>query len=144
MFRPVNKNFSRSGVAALPTILLSSLIIMELVAAGILIAYLLNLSSLGVRRANETLAAAQAGVLDMEMRITRNKDLGNMTSSLSFSDNLLVNVTTTQDISGKYQIISTGSVKVGGVTQFSRTLQATLNVNTSTGKVELQSLQETY
>ncbi len=145
MFRQKDKKFTRSGVAALPVILLTSLIVVELVIAGVLTAYLLASTTLGARQANRVLAAAQAGVSDAAMKITRNKDFfTSSTSTLSFGDNLYAEVVVRKDypIAGKHEIKSTGYISTAGIRRFSRQLQVILNVNSATGKVELESFNE--
>ena len=144
MFHRQDKKFSQAGIAALPVIILTSFIVVELVVAGVLVAYLLNSSSLGVRRASETLSAAQAGILDATMKITRNKNFPNSSSTLSFGDNLYAEVVVRKDypIAGKHEIKSTGYISTAGIRRFSRQLQVILNVNSATGKVELESFNE--
>ena len=140
-----DKKFSQAGIAALPVIILSSFIVVELVVAGVLVAYLLNSSSLGVRRANETLSAAQAGILDATMKITRNKNFfTSSTSTLSFGNNLYAEVVVRKDypIAGKHEIKSIGYISIGGIRRFSKKLRAILNVNSLTGKTELESFEE--
>lgn len=144
MFRQKDKKFTRSGVAALPVILLTSLIVTELVIAGVLVAYLLTSTTSGARQANRALAAAQAGVSDAAMKITRNKDFTSSSSTLSFGDNLYAEVVVRKDypIAGKHEIKSTGYISTAGIRRFSRQLQVILNVNSATGKVELESFNE--
>ena len=136
-----DKKFSQAGIAALPVIILTSFIVVELVVAGVLVAYLLNSSSLGVRRASETLSAAQAGILDATMKITRNKNFfTSSTSTLSFGNNLYAEVVVQKD--GKHEIKSIGYISIGGTRRFSRQLRVILNVNALTGKTELESFEE--
>ena len=61
----------RRGVVVLPTILIFSAIILGIVLAGLFIVQLINRSNFGIRLAAESVAAANAAIDDVHLRLIR-------------------------------------------------------------------------
>ncbi|MGC9046765.1 MAG: hypothetical protein ACP5IC_01450 [Minisyncoccia bacterium] len=130
-----------SGQAVLPLVLLIGTIILVVAVTGS-ISNLFGISSGQVESAGiQALNAAQSGVEDAFLRITRNKDLLVVNAQpLNYNlniNNSSVSVSITRPASTYYQITSIGS------NNFTiRKVLAIISVNTFTGKVSIQSTQE--
>lgn len=135
-----------SGQVALPFVLLVSAIIIEVAIAGVFIVFYLTNSEAGERFSLRAFTAAQAGVYDAMLQISRNKEyvaVYNSTSTYVFSaqsDSVSVSVYKEEDDLGdsyRYIISSLGS----SFTRQKR-LVAELLVNKITGEVQLVSILE--
>ena len=110
-------------------------IIAEMAAAGALTAYFLIQSGIGVKLSSEALAAANAGTEDGLMRLIRNKDLID-SYALTIGDKEIYVIIS--DIGGgKKKIISEGRAFLKR-----RKLEVIINIDSSTGEVEVESIQE--
>src|SRR3990167_7174152 len=78
----LNKS-SKQGISALPTILLLSGIILEVVIAGLTVAYFFNRSLLSEQLSTEALKAAESGAHDA---ISRVNDFINCPDSQTYND----------------------------------------------------------
>ena len=126
---------NRRAIAALPVMLLIAGIIAEMAAAGALTAYFLIQSGIGVKLSSEALAAANAGTEDGLMRLIRNKDLID-SYALTIGDKEIYVIIS--DIGGgKKKIISEGRAFLKR-----RKLEVIINIDSSTGEVEVESIQE--
>ncbi len=137
---------SRSGIVALPAMLLIGGIIVEIGIAGLLVSYFLTQSNFGVKLSAQALAAAQTGVKDATLKIIRDKDfsdsysinIGNQSSQITVcKDFKTVSTFCDTQNSGKHEIISLGIVQ-----KKQRKIQAILNVNSITGEVKIESVKE--
>lgn len=127
-----------SGVAALPTVLLIGGLIVELGLAGVLIAYLLSQSSFGAKLSAEALAAASSGVEDATLKIVRDKSFSSPGYNLTVGNrSAYIVVCKDTCVSGKYQVISTGSALAK-----KRKLEAIINVDGVSGEAIIESIQE--
>ena len=132
-----NIKFKR-GIAALPTILLVSGIIVEISVAGILVAYFFGQSGFGMKLSAEALSAANAGVSDALIRIIRNKNFSHSGYDLTVGrGQSYVVVCKDTCVLGKHEIVSTGSVLTKR-----RKIQAVVNVDGATGEVKIKSIKE--
>lgn len=141
-------NFKKNnGVAALPTMLLIGGIIAEIGIAGAFISYLYSQSSFGIRLSEEALSAAQSGIQDAIIKIIRNKDFSSAGYNLTIN-NKSANIIVCKDSrsasincdtlnSGKSEITSTGAALTKR-----KKLRAIVNVNSSTGEVKVESVNE--
>lgn len=127
-----------SGQAALPTILLISGIVMEIVVTLTFIVYLILSSGLGERLSAQALAAARSGAADAIMRVIWDKSFNHSGYNINVGSRT-ANVVVENDTPapGKTQITSTGTA----ITR-RRRIQAVVVVASSTGEVRLESLQE--
>ena len=69
-----------NGQATLSFILLAGGIILEIAIAGSFITYFLSASGLSERLSARAYVAAEAGIRDAQIKITRNKDFSNNTT----------------------------------------------------------------
>lgn len=115
-------------------------IIVEIAIAGSIVTYFLSSSGLGERLSARALSAAEAGIRDVQVKITRNKDLGNLNYQLAVgSDTTTVQVS--MDSSDPQSYVYTIS-SIGVASSRQRKLVATVIVNKTTGLLQFQSLNE--
>ena len=131
------RNYNKA-IAALPVMLLIAGIIAEIAAAGSLTAYFLIQSGIGVKLSSEALAAANAGIEDGLIRLIRDKNsfIAGSPYQLTIGDkSATINASV---ISGnKYQITSDGKSLLKR-----RKLKAIINIDSSTGEMKVESMQE--
>lgn len=128
----------KKGIAALPTILLISGIIVEISVAGILMAYFFGQSGFGIKLSAEAFGAANAGVSDALIKIVRDKNFFHSGYNLTVGrGQSYVVVCKDTCVLGKHEIISTGSVLTKR-----RKIQAIVNVDNATGEVKIESIKE--
>jgi len=145
-----------SGAATLPTIILMSAIIVEITVAGVVIASALNNSIYSQRVAAQALSAAKAGTDDAFMRVVRYKscpsgsgggcpstyclngvgDYPTCTAGGTISGPTAA-VTMSNDGNGVITVNSTGTVSGR-----KKKLQMIIGVDSNTGLVGIQSIQE--
>jgi len=127
------------GIAALPIVLLISVLIFETAAAGTYILFISQQTGSTLRRQVEALAAAQAGIEDATIRIIRDKSFSaDPPYNISVGSwSVSIKVEKDQPSSGKDRVTSTASAFSRG-----KTLQAVLDVDSSTGRVTVDSLVE--
>jgi Tfp pilus assembly protein PilX len=134
------------GAATLPTVILMSAIVIEIAVAGVVIANALNNTAYSQRLAERALAAAKAGTDDAFMRIVRYKNCPGASGcpctastpcSIQIDTNTTASVTMSNNGAGVITVNSVG-------TAFTRQkkLQMIVGVDSNTGLVSLQSLQE--
>ncbi len=144
---------NQKGIAALPTVILISGLVIEMLAALAFIVFYLLQSGAGSKNAFLALSAAQSGVSDAMMRIIRNKsDVDNAgmpyAYALSLDNNRTANLTICQGYktvsancdtpnSGHYEITSLG--QAGAI---NKRLRVYVNFNASTGAINTESVQE--
>ncbi|KKU94148.1 MAG: hypothetical protein UY26_C0003G0299 [Candidatus Jorgensenbacteria bacterium GW2011_GWA1_48_13] len=132
------------GQVALPFILLISGIIIEITIAGSFITYFLSTSGLGERLSLRASTAAQSGLRDAMIRITRDKDFAASAQNYNLdvgNDAAAISVSRTVDSTLGiyiYTITSTGTAS-----SRQRKLVATIIVNQRNGYIQLQSLIDT-
>lgn len=134
----------RSGQATLSFIVLVSGIVLQVAIAGSIVTYFFNASKFSERLDSRSLAAAQAGIRDAQVRITRDSSYaagGTEEYSLDVgNDAALISVTRTTDNpthTFQYAITSIGSA-AGRLKQ----LVGVVLANQTTGLVEFRSLVE--
>ncbi|MBI4993724.1 hypothetical protein HZC33_02075 [Candidatus Wolfebacteria bacterium] len=136
------------GVVALPMILLMGGIIVEIAIAGAFIAFYMSQSGFGVKLSDEALAAAKSGIQDAIIKIIRDKSFSvssgyNLTIGSRSATIIVCRDSYTTSVAcdtanvGKDEIISTGSA-----TLKRRKLKAIVNVNSVTGEVKIESIEE--
>ncbi|MCL5004671.1 MAG: hypothetical protein M1170_01865 [Patescibacteria group bacterium] len=127
------------GTAALPAMLFIGGIIVEIALAGAFISYYLSQSGFGVKISAEALAAAEAGVQDALIRIIRDKNFSSAGYNLTVG-NRSANIIVCKDScagTGKHKITSTGTAMLKR-----RKIEAVANVDSVTGEVKIESVQE--
>ena len=143
-FSIFNFQFSnKDGQIALPFILLISGVIIEITIAGSFITYFLGTAGLGERLSLRASAAAQSGIRDAMIKITRDKEFGSSAQNYSLTvgnDETLISVTRTVDNALNIYIYTINSTATAGSRQ--KKLVAVLVVNQTTGYVQFQSLSE--
>lgn len=133
----------RTGQISLPVILIISGIFIEIAIAGAFIVSFMASSGQGERLSARAFAAAEAGVKDAFIKITRDKNFTPAANpyNLTVSEDV-ASITVEQNPidlpSGSYRITAIGTA---GTRQ--RQLVGVLSVNALTGGVELQSIEET-
>ena len=132
------------GVTALPMLILISGIMIEIVIALALVAHLLSSSTYGARYAAEATIAAQAGLQDAAIRITRDKEYENTSGYALTIGNNTANIEVYKDrgkdgavATGKHRVVSTGTARL-----FSKKIEGVYIVNDDTGEVILESYRE--
>ena len=144
-----HKTHNIKGVSALPTVLLLSAIILEVVVGGLAIAHFLSNSLLSEQLSIEALKAAESGAHDA---ISRINDYINCPDSGTYNDASakcpsLYKFTVNGD---RTVCVSIGTISGGEMTIRSRgsaftrrkTIEAVLGVATTTATVEVQSFKE--
>jgi hypothetical protein len=126
------------GVAALPAVLIAGAIVMEIAIAGALLAVLEANSGLGAKAGDQAFVLAQAAAQDGIMRVVMNKDQGFICYSLPIgSQSVLVEIQKDVPVAGETSIWTKATVSAR-----TRRANAILAVDTSTGKVNVLSIQE--
>jgi len=135
--------FSKDGQIALPFILLVSGIIVEITIAGSFVTYFLSTSGLGERLSLRASAAANSGIRDAMIKISRDKEYASTPMSYDFtvgSDTASVSVSKTDDDPNNSYVYTIDSTGVASSRQ--RKVEAILIVNQTTGFIQLQSVEE--
>lgn len=135
--------FSKDGQIALPFILLVSGIIVEITIAGSFVTYFLSTSGLGERLSLRASAAANSGIRDAMIKISRDKEYASTPMSYDFtvgSDTASVSVSKTDDDPNNSYVYTIDSTGVASSRQ--RKVEAILIVNQTTGFIQLQSVKE--
>jgi len=136
------------GLAALPTILLIGGIIVEIAIAGVFISYLLSQSGFGAKLSAEALAAAQAGVQDALMKIVRDKTFSSSSGydiTVGSRNARVVVCKDSKTVSSVCDTYNPGKdeiTSIGAASLKKRQLQAIVNVNATSGAVEIESIRE--
>lgn len=135
--------FARRGIASLPVILLVGGIIVEVGITGVLLFYFLNTNLSDARLSNSALIAAQTGIEDALLKITRNKNCPELACPSPYSitaGDQRATVTICKDTCagvGKTQVTSVGESR-----NKQHTLRAILTVSALTGEVSIDSITE--
>jgi hypothetical protein len=135
-----------TGAATLPTLLLMATVVIEVAVAGVIIAGALNNTAYSQRLSAQALAAAKVGTDDAFMRIVRYKSCPgafgcpctvSTPCSIQVDTNTTASITMSNDGAGVITVTSVG-------TAFTRQkkMQMVVGVDSNTGLVSLQSLQE--
>lgn len=136
------------GISALPTILLLSGIILEVVVAGLALTYYFNRTLLNEQLSAQALKAAETGAHDA---ISRVNDYINCPDSATFNDaNAKCPSVYVYTLTDSSACVAIGNITGGKITIRSRgtasarnkTIEAVLGVATTTATVEVQSFKE--
>ena len=140
------------GISALPTVLLISGIILEVVVAGLAVARLSSRGLLGEQLSVEALKAAESGAHDA---ISRVNDYINCPDSVTYNDPdakcpSLYSFIVNEDLPDRIACVSIGTISGGQMTVRSRgsaltrrkTVEVVLGIATTTATVEVQSFKE--
>ncbi|MBI5732729.1 hypothetical protein HY967_02085 [Candidatus Jorgensenbacteria bacterium] len=132
---------SKEGQATLAFVLLVSGIIIEIAIAGSAVTYFLSTSGFGEKLSTRALAAAHAGVRDVQLKISRNKEFGANNYPLAVgSDSANVTTVWSTDVANDNYTYTVTSIGTASTRQ--RKLVAIMVVNQTTGFLQLQSLIE--
>ena len=149
----LNKS-SKQGISALPTILLLSGIILEVVIAGLTVAYFFNRSLLSEQLSTEALKAAESGAHDA---ISRVNDFINCPDSQTYNASSscpslykYTFIDSSEADQDRIACVSIGSITGGKMTIYSRgtaftrnkTIETILGIATTTATVDVQSFKE--
>ena len=129
------------GASALPSMLLISGIILEVVIAGLVVSQLFSKGLLGERLSLEALKAAESGAYDAILRVR---------SYINCPDATYCPSLYTISVGERSACVSIGSISDGQMTINSRgsaftrqkTLQAVLDISTSDARVDVQLFRE--
>ncbi len=142
---------TKKGAAILLTVLLLGGIIVEIGIANVFLIFYSGQSIFGVKFSAEALAAAEAGVEDGKIKVVRDKNIDYTSSnspyavavgtrsvevSICRNSKTVVSACDTP-ATGKTEIIA-----VGTAFNRKRKLKAMLNVDSLTGKIEVESVEE--
>jgi len=126
----------RSGISALPTILLVSAIIIEIAVIGVILASTLSNARFSDRLASEALGAARSGAHDAILKVIREKGCPGSLPDMAVGSRSAER-TCEDDGAGRITIESTGSA----FTRKKR-IEVIIGIDSITGKVSLQSFKE--
>jgi len=134
-------NKIKKGVSALPTILLVSGIIMEVVIAGLVVSQLFSNSLLSEQLATEALEVAKSGAQDAVNRVT---------SYINCPDAVYCPSTYTVTVGSRSACVNIGSISSEIMTIYSKgtaftrekTVEAVLGISTSEAAVTVHSFKE--
>lgn len=129
----------QKGIAVLPIVLLISVLIFEVAAAGTFILFISQQTGNTLRRQVEALVSAEAGINDAIIRTVRDKNFSSITPYIITvgSWRVSVKVEKNQPVVGRHRVTSTASAFSRG-----KTLRAILIVNATTGQVTIDSIVE--
>jgi len=141
IYAGTNKN---SGISALPTILLLSGIILEVVVAGLTVSQLFSQSAMGERLSTEALKAAESGAHDAISKVRDYVNCPDVTYCPSLYE-LVVN----EDLDNRVACVSISTIS-GGIKILSRgralnryvTVEVQMAISTTPPSVEVQSFKE--
>ncbi len=137
------KIINKEGQIALPFVLLVGGIIIEIVLAGSFISFFVNASALGERLSVRALSAANTGIYDAIMKISRNKEFGAGGVSYEITvgeDSVSVDVSRSSDDTQDIYVYNIESVATAR--NRSKKVVAVVVVDQVTGKVNLESINE--
>jgi len=130
----------RSGIAALPAVLIIGGFVTEIVIVATVGSFLLVNSEYNIRLSSDALFAARSGINDAVLKIARDRSFTSASYGLPLT-NSSVDISVCKDAPctdvGKSKITSTGTVQ-----NRSRRLEAVVVVDNYTGNVRLESLKE--
>jgi len=131
---------SNSGIAVLPVMLLVGAIIVEIAIVGAVLAFYGSTSNLAIRASQEALFTARAGVGDALLKVVRDKDFITITPyTISVNSGAATTTASVTAIdSGSRKIITATSTVVNRT----KTVQAIVNIDQTTGKVDIVSFEE--
>jgi uncharacterized protein (UPF0333 family) len=140
----MKNNFkNKNGQIALPFVLLVGGIIIEIVLAGSFMSFFVNTDALGNRLSVRALSAANTGVYDAIMKISRNKSFGATEISYEIvigDDTVNVVVSRTEDEIKDIYLYNVESLASARNRQ--KKVVAVIVVDKNTGKINLQSINE--
>lgn len=146
MIRRMAKDFSGSrGQATLSFVLLVGGIIVEIAIAGSLVAFFSSNSGLGERLSARAFNAAEVGIRDSQLKIARNKDLCSPSCPVPYSfsvgsDTVMVTLQKVDDLPDNLYVYTVTAVGTAATRQ--KKFVAVINVDRTSGVVQLQSHQE--
>lgn len=123
------------GISALPTVLIISMVIIEVAVIGVILANIFNNTRFGERLAAEAYGAARSGAQDAILKVVRIKtcpDDFSLAVGLRTAD-----VTCTDNGSGIITIDSGGSAFLRN-----KSIRVVLEVDSDTGEVSIRSIKE--
>ena len=154
MINKLNKK-REQGISALPTILMLSGIILEVVVAGLVVAYFFNRSLLSEQLSVEAMKAAESGAHDA---ISRINDYINCPDSTTYNDTAAkcpdvyeyFFIDSSEPSQDRIACVAIGNITGGKITIYSRgtaftrnkTIEVILGIATTTATVEVQSFKE--
>ena len=124
-----------NGISALPTVLIISMVIIEVAIIGVILANIFNNTRFGERLAAEAYSAARSGAQDAIWRVIQEKDCP--ASSWNFAVGPRSAGITCDKVGEIVTIESTG-----GAFLRSKKVEAVLGVSSDTGEVSIRSLKE--
>ncbi len=129
----------RKGIAALPTILIITLILVEISMTLAFLSYHLGWIESRESKIKKTLYFAETGIYDNISMIERNLNYTCTSSTISFGANQEVETTVLKDFpsSGEDTIISIGKYK-----NMEKKIEAIISIDQQTGKVNIISWKE--
>jgi hypothetical protein len=128
----------RQGVAALPAILITGAIVMEIAIAGALLAVFEANSGLGAKAGDQAFLLAHTAVEDGIVRVIMNKDQGYTCYMLPVDcQNVQVEIQKDVPITGQTSVWTKATVS-----SRTRRAKAILDVHNATGKVDVLSIEE--
>ncbi len=132
---------SRTGQATLSFVLLIGGIIIEVAIAGSFLVYALSNTRLSEKMLFRARIAAEAGLRDAQLRITRNKEIDSVSYNLDVgSDRATVNVV--RGISADPAFYTYTIISHGVASGRNKKLQAIISVNASTGVATVSALND--
>lgn len=142
IFKYLNiKRLKSSGVSTLPTMLLLGGIIIEIAVAIAFLTYYFNITNFATRLSAEALATAKAGLDDGIIKLVRDKNFSSAGYTVAVgnrSTNVeICNVTCPGLGADKAKVTSTATA-----INKKRKLEAVLTIDTVTGKVAVDSIQD--
>lgn len=129
------------GIAVLPVMLLIGAIIVEIAIVGGILAFYASTSNLAIRTSQEALFTARSGVEDALIKVVRDKDFIPSSNPYPLSINSGV-ATTTASISITSPAAQRTIIATSTVFRRTKTVRAVVNVDSSTGKVDVVSFEE--
>ena len=130
---------NNKAIAALPTILILTVILVEITLTLAFLSYYLGWGESEISKSNKALYFAEAGIYDNILKIDRNLNFTCTSSTLSFGTNKEAEVTVQKDTpsSGQDTIYS-----IGKYNETRRKVKAIISIDQSTGKITIDSWRE--
>lgn len=132
-----SKSYSKFGIASLPVILLLGGIIIEIGIASTFLLVYLNNSIYGIRLSNEALEGAHSGINDAVMRVILDKNFNEAYDLTVGRASVDISVCKDVCVANRHEVTA-----IGRAFTKQHKLVAILNVSSTTGFVEIESIVE--
>lgn len=142
-YLPLITYHRRRGIAVLPVMILIGAIIVEIAIVGGILAFYGSTSNLAIRASQEALFTARSGVEDALIKIVRNKGFTAATPyAVSVNSGIATTTASITVIVSSTNAAQKIIVATSSVMNRTKTVQAVVNIDSVSGKVDIVSFGE--